>query len=143
MESDYLEVVEFTTTGFKPLILFQEWRVATLCYTADLYPPDIATLERHLETDEVFVLLKGSATLILGSATGEAGSIEMIPLAPLKGYNVRRNVWHGVILSRDAVILLVENEDTGSANSEYYPLTWEMKQAYLAEARTYEDWKLL
>ena len=40
-----------------------------------------------------------------------------------KLYNVRQNAWHSVIMSRDATILIVENQDTGESNSEYYQLT--------------------
>ena len=34
-----------------------------------------------------------------------------------KIYNVRRNTWHTVLLSREASVLIVENRDTGEANS--------------------------
>jgi hypothetical protein len=64
-------------------------------------------------------------------------------MEPLKAYNVKRNAWHGVIMSRDAVILLVENEKTGITNSEYFPLTPALKQIYLTESRIFADWQWL
>jgi ureidoglycolate hydrolase len=143
MQENILEVTEFVTTGFKPLISFDKCRVATLCYVDDLYPVDIASMERHLETDEVFVLLNGKATLMLGGAESAVRSVKAVSLEPMKAYNVKRNAWHGMIMSRDAVILLVENDDTGSANSEYFPLTSALKQIYLSEARTFADWQRL
>ena len=38
-------------------------------------------------------------------------------------YNVKQHVWHTVILSRDASILIMENQDTGFENSEYCNLS--------------------
>jgi hypothetical protein len=43
-------------------------------------------------------------------------------------YNVKRDVWHTVLLSRDASILIVENRNTGEVNSEYCQLTDEFKK---------------
>jgi ureidoglycolate hydrolase len=143
MQENILEVAGFTTTGFKSLIQYNNWRVATLCYVDDLFPVDIASMERHLETDEVFVLLKGKATLMLGGAESGVRSVKSNSLEPMNAYNVKRNAWHGVIMSRDAVILLVENEDTGSANTEYFQLTPALKQIYLTESRTFADWQWL
>jgi hypothetical protein len=44
-------------------------------------------------------------------------------------------------MSKDAVILLVENGDTGKPNSEYFRLTEAQKQVFLAEAANYPDWQ--
>ena len=143
MDKEILEIAELTTVGFKPLILFENWRVATLCYVDDLFPPEIATLERHTQTDEVFILMHGQASLMLAGAGAAVRAIEAVAMQPLKTYNVKLGAWHGVVMSKDAVILLVENVDTGAANSEYFQLTPAMKQVYLAEARRFPDWQNL
>ena len=70
-------------------------------------------VERHNETDEVFVLLNGSATLIVGE---ELNRIEM---EPHKLYNVPAGVWHHIFTNEDTSVLIVENEDTSDDNSEY------------------------
>jgi hypothetical protein len=49
-------------------------------------------------------------------------------------YNVKRAAWHCAVLSRDASILLVENCDTGTANSDYWTLTPEMRQQIVETA---------
>jgi len=33
-------------------------------------------------------------------------------MQPRTVYNVRRNVWHGTLMSEDAVLLIAENSDT-------------------------------
>ena len=122
MENKLLEVSTFTGDGYKPLIDFNCWRVALLRYCADMDPDMMASLERHMQTDEVFVLLEGKAALFLAGGDGsEELSVEMMQSGLL--YNVKQAAWHTAVLSRDATILLVENQDTCRDNSEYYPIT--------------------
>ena len=141
MDKAVLEVAEFTTVGFKILVPFKSWRVSTLCYTDDMFPTELSRMERHMQTDEVFVLLKGEATLMLGDNGPAIGQVETIRMEPLKSYNVRQAAWHGVIVSRDAVILLVENVDTGNSNSEYFDLTAEHKEIYRSVWKQMPDWR--
>ncbi len=60
-----LEIHEYTGEGFQPLVYFGSWRVAVLNYIEELHPAKIDTLERHPETDEVFVLTHGQGILFL------------------------------------------------------------------------------
>lgn len=108
-----LEVFEYTGAGYERTMHYGEWRVAFLNWAekfdaASDFPP-----ERHMLTDEVFVLLAGSATLEIGA------SGEKVSLQPQRLYNVRAGVWHRVRVSRDACLLIVENHSTGAENSEY------------------------
>jgi ureidoglycolate hydrolase len=141
MNTNALEISEFTTVGFKILVPFKSWRVATLCYIDDMFPPELSRMERHVETDEVFVLLKGQATLMVGGTEAKASEIDIVPMEPLKAYNVRQGAWHGVIASRDVVILLVENVDTGAENSEYYNLSAQQKEVYRSIWKQFPDWQ--
>jgi hypothetical protein len=52
-----------------------------------------------------------------------------------KIYNVKRNAWHTILLSRDASVLLVENRDTGKHNSEITQLSGEIRHSILEQAR--------
>jgi len=129
MNETLLEIREFTGIGYKPLIDFGTWRVAILRYIDELIPAEIARLERHNETDEVFVLLEGQAVLFLGEGGDTVTALHPLVMEPKKMYNVKRAAWHCVILSRDASILLVENRDTGTAaNTDYWTLAPEMRQ---------------
>lgn len=141
MDKEILEISEFTTVGFKILVPFEGWRVATLCYTDDMFPPELSRMERHMETDEVFVLLKGQGTLMLGGNGAAVGLVETVPMEPLKAYNVRRGAWHGVVASLDVVILLVENVDTGEKNSEYCGLSAQQKEVYRSIWKQFPDWR--
>ena len=109
--ADGLDLVDYTGTGYKPAVKFGAWRVAYINYS-DAFDA-IKKIERHMETDEVFMLLEGSATLIIGE---EKKKIEMIAH---KVYNVRQAVWHAIKLSKDAKVFVAENDDTTVDNTEY------------------------
>jgi ureidoglycolate hydrolase len=118
-----LEIKEYRGEGYRTLINFGAWRVALLRWIETTQPEKITYMERHTQTDEVFILLQGQATLILGENGPMVTGLQRQVMESGKLYNVRQNAWHSVIMSRDAAILIVENLDTGESNSEYYQLT--------------------
>jgi ureidoglycolate hydrolase len=123
MDENVLEIKEYRGEGYRPLINFGAWRVAILRWIETTQPEKITYMERHTQTDEVFILLQGQATLILGENGPIVTGLQRQVMESGKLYNVRQNAWHSVIMSRDATILIVENLDTGESNSEYYQLT--------------------
>jgi len=132
MDEELIEIREHTGSGYQPLVVFVSWRVAILRWEQASLPEVIASMERHAQTDEVFVLLQGQATLILGGNSLTVESIQSMVIEPRKLYNVRRGVWHTVLLSRDASILIVENRDTGTENTEYCILTGVLQQKIIS-----------
>jgi mannose-6-phosphate isomerase-like protein (cupin superfamily) len=107
-----VEIHEYTGEGYKPLVDYAGWRVAVLRYHESF--TELKGLERHLETDEVFVLLEGEATLI----TEETDGIREWKMERGKIYNVLKGVWHHIIVTPDANVLIVENRDTSAENTE-------------------------
>lgn len=140
MNQSGLDIIEYAQEGYKPLIDCNGWRVAYLRYLEELHPQNIAYLERHMATDEVFVLLAGEVTLMMGDGDASVQGVYGVPMQPHKLYNVKKGAWHGVLMSKDATILLVENTDTGKDNTEYYNLTPEIRQAFITEAKKIKDW---
>ncbi len=74
---------------------------------------NITYLEKHLKTDEIFVLLKGRAMLLVGKKA------EQIIMEKGNMYNVKKGVWHNIKVGQDALLLIVENHDTCKDNTEY------------------------
>ena len=130
--SDLIEIKHYDGKGYQPLVDFNTWRVAILHWERSLLPEEIEKMERHTQTDEVFVLLDGKATLILGGNSIKVDGIHPCNLEKCMLYNVKQDVWHTVLLSRDATILIVENRDTGDDNTEYCPLAEEHKREIIA-----------
>jgi hypothetical protein len=112
-----LEIRSFDGAGYKPLIDYDQWRVAILRYCDELMPDRIVSMQRHNETDEVFVLLEGRCILFIGEGNDSIISINAVDMAPCKLYNVKRGVWHSHTLNKDASVLIVENRDTTIQNS--------------------------
>lgn len=112
-----LEICSYDGSGYKPLIDYDKWRVAILHYCDELLPERILTMQRHDETDEVFVLLEGRCILFLGEGENTIDSITAVDMVPRKLYNVKRGAWHSHTLSNDASVLIVENCDTTVQNS--------------------------
>jgi hypothetical protein len=144
MNANLLEMHEYLGEGYKPLIDFNCWRVAVLRYLDELQPDKISYFERHNETDEVFVLIQGQAVLFMGEGGEVVESIHPITMQRGVLYNVKRGAWHAVALSRDATILLVENQNTARENSSYYNLSPEQSQFLVTTvSQEIPEWQVL
>ena len=94
--------------GFRAVLESGEWKLGLLGYNTRFSA--LTEMERHLCSDEAFVLLEGEA--VLHTDTEEQ------KMEPLIVYNVPKGVWHHLVLDRDAKILVVENRDTSKENTE-------------------------
>lgn len=94
-----------------------KWSVGMLAYGEKF--SRFSMLERHNCTDEVFVLVKGQATLYVADENIKVTAHEMEQGAV---YNVKKGEWHHIVVSRDALVMVVENSDTTRENSDYLTL---------------------
>lgn len=115
MKDEIMQVIDYREDGFKPLLSFEDWRVAGLNYTesSDVDAQQYQ-VERHLQTDEVFILTEGQAWLLVGDNSCEYGTVQLVPMDQGVVYNIRMGTWHGTIMAPGARILLVEKKDTGT-----------------------------
>ncbi len=114
-----LEVLNYDGKGYFSHFSFEEWKIAYLNHAPMFTPEGITYLERHNKTDEVFILLEGEATLLMGENAQE------IRMEKFVSYIVKKSAWHNIMVSEDAKVLIVENKDTGKHNSEYLPFRYE------------------
>lgn len=126
-----LEVAGHNLAGYKPVIDYANWRVAVLNFSEDLRPEKIINLQRHNETDEVFVLLRGRCILFIGEGQQTITTIHAQDMMAHTIYNVKKGTWHSHTLSEDAMVLIVENRDTTFANSPFSPLTSKQQQTLI------------
>lgn len=108
-----IDIIEYTGDGYKRLVNGAKWTFAALNWAPRFDAATPVILERHNRTDEAFVLLAGKATLLVGA---DARRLEM---EPRKCYNVRAGIWHHILVSRDARVMIAENADTSMANSDF------------------------
>ncbi len=108
-----IDITEFKGEGWKIVAQYEGWKIGFLRFN-DRFSK-FRELERHKETDEVFVLLKGRATLYLKDDKGEISKYKM---QKCKVYNIHKNVWHHITVSRNATVMVVENSNTTKENTE-------------------------
>lgn len=126
-----LDIRKYADEGYKPLIDYGEWRVAILRYIEELLPKNIRKMQRHDETDEVFVLLEGNCILFIGEGNEKITKIHAQDMEPLKLYNVKRSCWHTHTLAKGTSVLIIENRDTGDHNSPEIELDFDQKASLL------------
>lgn len=82
----------------------------------------IDCLERHNETDELFVLLAGHCTLLYANEENGGLTIQAVEMEPMKVYNIPATLWHNTVTQKDTKLILVEDSNTGMNNSDVLPL---------------------
>lgn len=110
-----LEVYEWSEDGYKPLVFSHDWQAAILNWEPIFDLEKIGEVERHNQTDEVFVLTKGKAVLFTIDEQGM--QIEEMKIGVI--YNVCKGVWHNLTSTRDASWIIVENRDTHLHDCEF------------------------
>jgi len=135
MDEQILEIRDFKGEGYQPLVDYGTWRVAILRFLDELEPERLNSMERHLETDEVFVLTNGKGVLLMGGNGKTVDGIYPQVMESGKIYNVKRGAWHSVLLSRDASVVITENRDTDKNNSEYTNLSAEQRKVIVEVAK--------
>lgn len=103
-----MEIAAFKGEDFKVMVKSGGWKIGFLRYSERF--ADFGVLERHLQTEESFVLLEGSATLY--------ENYEPCEMETCKVYTIGRGVWHHITVSEDATVMVVENADTSLQNTE-------------------------
>lgn len=112
-----LDILEYEGSGYKRLVNNGKWTFAGLNWAPRFDENNLADLERHNLTDEVFILVQGKAALLIGE------NCERVEMEPLKYYNVRAGIWHNIVVSKDARVLIAESSNTSKDNTEYLSLS--------------------
>ena len=119
------KILEYTFEGEGMTRVFEneKWMVGIKNWKPMNDIANINCLERHNETDELFILLNWKCTLLFANETEDGLKIEAVPMEPLKVYNIPRSLWHNTVTQRDTKLALIEDSSTGSANSDNLDLT--------------------
>ena len=107
-----MEIKEFNGEGYQSLISYNGWRVAIVNACERLKEENLCRMERHLKTNEVFILLQGEANLYIGE------NRRCFPLVAGKIYNVQCGEWHCISMKDNAKVAVIENDDTNDENTE-------------------------
>lgn len=111
--NDKFEIFENTDGGYSVLADCGDCVVSVINYADSISEENQNKTERHMETDEMFIPVKGTATIVVGE---EKRHIVMVPG---KVYNVKCGVWHSFFAKPGCVVMVIEKKGTGEENSEY------------------------
>jgi len=107
-----IEQYTHAAEGYNPYLIRSQWQVAKLNYLDGHGLAQIGKMEVHRKTDEVFILLGGTAVLIASAQADGKGSFEVIKMAMGVTYNIPTGVWHNIAMAPDAQMIIVENNNT-------------------------------
>lgn len=127
-----LQILEFNDVGLSRVYENKDWMVGIKNWKQANDKANIDCLERHNETDELFVLLAGACILLTATDKASGGlDIKATVMEHNKVYNLPRSLWHNTVTRKDAKLILVEATATSMANSNIVALD----AAQLAEVR--------
>lgn len=118
-----IEVSGFSGEGMHRVYENQKWTVGIKNYKPANDILGIDMLERHNATDELFVLLAGSCTLISAEETAGGLKFEKLEMEPGKVYSIPRSLWHNTVTTKGTKMVLIEDSATGESNSDFYRLS--------------------
>jgi|SRR5579859_1404967 len=115
-----IDIFTWEGEGYRPfLVSHRDWLVALMNWEPRFDAAQAGRVERHNQTDEVFVLTRGHGLLVVDSDQ----VIQVVDMQPRVIYNVTRGTWHSVIGTRDSSWLIVEASDMGAIKTDYRQLT--------------------
>ena len=125
---EQIEQFRYDENGYKSLVFFENWRVAFMNDGPKTTVEGLSYLQKHNETDEVFVLLEGRCVLLLAGFGDKPNEITAVDMQPNVMYNVKKGAWHTHYFGPGTKVLIVENADTVLSNSPCVDLTPEQKK---------------
>ena len=117
-----IEMYQRGNEGYDPFLIREGWQVARLTYLPAQDMLGIKKMDRHLLTDELFILLRGNAVLIAAVEQNNNFQFEFAKMQPGIPYNIPARQWHNIAMDRDAELIIVEKDQTHIADYEYKPL---------------------
>ena len=132
MEAVRVKIDAFDGEGLKWAFDNGSWTTGIKNYKPQNDLKSFDCLERHLETDELFVLLAGECCLIIGeqAAVGRPSVFQALLMAPHRVYTIAKGAWHTTVTKPGVKLILIEKSGTSMANSE----AWTFSAAEAADA---------
>ena len=114
---------QYDGEGIGGELVANNYHCSFLTFLPRLIPEKVISMQKHTESDETFVLLTGKAMLFLSNGDESPNQISCVKLEREKSYTVPIGIWHAPVMSEDAKIFLVENNNTVDSNSPRVSLT--------------------
>lgn len=113
---------EFNGEGMQRVFENEKWTVGIKNWKPANDITGISNLERHNKTDELFVLVEGSCTLIYANETENGLEFGAVKMEKDKVYNIPATLWHNTVTQKDTKMILIEDSNTSMENSDVIDL---------------------
>jgi len=117
-----LDVLSYDGEGAFKCYINEKWAVAVKNYKPQSGINNMDCIERHGQTDELFVPTVGECILVIAEELDGKFTFKAEKLENGKIYNVKQGVWHNAIMNPDTKVILVEKPNTGLENTEIVTL---------------------
>ena len=114
---------EYAGEGMHRVFENEKWTVGIKNWKPANDITGIDCLERHNLTDELFVLVEGSCTLVFANETEAGLQFEAVKMERDKVYNIPATLWHNTVTCKDTKMILIEDSSTSNENSDVLALT--------------------
>jgi ureidoglycolate hydrolase len=118
-----IQSYEYNKEGMSRVYENEKWTVGVKNWKPANDITGIDCLERHNQTDELFVLLSGECVLVFANEVEDQLQIEVVRMVPNKVYNIPRSLWHNTVTQKDTKMVLIEDSSTSMDNSDIRPLS--------------------
>lgn len=113
---------QYEQEGMQQVFENEKWMVGIKNWKPANDITGIDCLERHNQTDELFVLAAGACTLIYANETADGITFGAVKMEPQKVYNIPATLWHNTITQRGTKMILIEDSLTSMENSDILSL---------------------
>lgn len=97
--------------GFKDIFFSQGWRLACSDYCGVKNGLEsFQSFEKHLNTEEAFILLKGDAYIVTAGKKKKPEKFSVRKMCLGQIYIIEKEEWHLSIFAKDTLVLIVEND---------------------------------
>lgn len=122
----------FDGEGMGPVYKNDQWMVGIKNFKPANAKENMDSLERHNETDELFVLIEGTCTLIYANETEKGLDFGSVVMERGKVYSIPATLWHNTVTIPETKMILIEKPGTCADNSDFLTLTEGQKEALRA-----------
>lgn len=104
------------SAGFQLIRVNESFKYAFITKSSMYSYGQVSVMKCHNESDEVFTLISGMATLLIGDTDRDEYIIKELQKG--SAYCVTAGTWHHLAVSEDALVFVVENSDVSEANTD-------------------------
>lgn len=104
------------TAGFQLACVNESFKCAWIKHGSQYSYGRVGVLKRHNESDEVFTLVSGKASLLTADTDGNEYTTRQLQQGV--AYCVEAGTWHHLAVSEDALVFVVENSGVSRENTD-------------------------